>query len=139
MPDQVQHRLYHEIFYRQYIKGADVIYLCRRNLTEQIISYINCVARDVWHPVECRNESDWFDDVLDSFDSTIDIAIDRITDNYERQHEFYKKWPGQVLFLEDRFDENQKYPKRKLPFTEQQLLKISSVCNNGKDLWFNNI
>ena len=75
----------------------------------------------------------------DSFDSTIDIAIDRITDNYERQHEFYKKWPGQVLFLEDRFDENQKYPKRKLPFTEQQLLKISSVCNNGKDLWFNNI
>jgi seryl-tRNA synthetase len=56
-----------------------------------------------------------------------------------RQHEFYKKWPGQVLFLEDRFDENQKYPKRKLPFTEQQLLKISSVCNNGKDLWFNNI
>jgi len=139
MPDQVQHRLYHEIFYRQYIKGADVIYLCRRNLTEQIISYINCVAHDVWHPVECRNESDWFDDVLDSFDSTIDIAIDRITDNYERQHEFYKKWPGQVLFLEDRFDENQKYPKRKLPFTEQQLLKISSVCNNGKDLWFNNI
>lgn len=99
-------------FKKDYLDNAGTIfYLARRNFKEQLKSFITCTITQDWHP-ETKEPKHLYTPVALNINPNRRLVaghyhtLKRI---YEQQQKLFKEYPGKVLYLEDRYDEDKKY------------------------------
>jgi len=126
MPDHI-HEDYWEQSRDQYLVDSQVFYIVRSNVEDQFRSHVSCLLTGNWHPGQSQGPWEWPDDLM--VDEEIMFITERTLQGcIPRQHYIYKRWPGQVIFYEDRYRQKSKYPKRKVTFTEGQLKRIKKFA-----------
>ena len=99
-----------EDFEKDYLDNAsEIIYLARKNFTEQVLSFCTCIFTQQWHPSKKNHRfnttSSYIlkEEMYNQYESSL-------LGNLNHQIMYYKKYPGKLYFLEDRFSESHKYP-----------------------------
>ena len=134
MPDQIQ-RGFGEKFCSDYLdKSEEIIYLVRKNFTEQVLSRALANLTGEYHPWHEGNEAqskfyrrypgkisytEYLEDRYTAKpQSSIRLDINQfnyyereLLFNLEAQSKFYRRYPGKISYLEDRYDTNKKYKK----------------------------
>tara|TARA_B100002019_G_C21063726_1_gene495404 strand:+ start:21 stop:620 length:600 start_codon:yes stop_codon:yes gene_type:complete len=114
MPDQFKNNF--KDFKKNFLdESSEIIYLVRKNLTEQILSYAICHETKNWHPWQ-ENWNQRFEENY-QYSFKLDKQLYKhyetmILTNLHYQSIIYKDYPGKVSFLEDRFSEQIKYPDK---------------------------
>lgn len=103
MPDQAEAD--YEAFQRMYLNVADKVYFCvRRNVREQINSFIYSLVYSYWHPGDKLPNRE----IILTNEEVIGVAKESIVNNLKVQRMWYRTHGGEFVFLEDREDK-QKY------------------------------
>ena len=108
MPDQIQPGFDDEFCLDYLDKAQEIIYLLRKNFTEQVLSHAVADLTGEWHPISISNTPRDISVDINEFKKN-EIILLR---NLESQSNFYKRYPGKIIYLEDRYDTEQKYKSK---------------------------
>lgn len=102
---------------KDYINPAEkVYYTLRRDVRSQINSLIYSAHTGYWH------DNDYARDLCVTVNrKTIAQCAKAILTNLKKQKQYYKKYGGELIFLEDRFDAAVKYTKPHLEIPDYDL------------------